>query len=608
MKSSKSRKHSAIDRPQPGQIEAIRKLLRQGEADAARQRIRTLQRSFPHFKPLAGLAYEVEAAAGNPILAPLAAWDWSRASPNSPAAWQALADGAATAGLSALALSALRRCDELAGRPAAAEPAPQPTPFGDLSLDEAMRQDLCVLLLSAGRLDEAGAMVAGIDHVSARNNHALVVFAQGRIEEALNMLEDNWRAEPANLFGLERILRLRLWLHGGGAAAELVAPLLSTAAQRPDNANGKLSGLLLLDRLAEAENAYREYEEADWWEGGQPEAWFHYLGAYAAWRADDRKIAIDRLDEALGCGASFAPADEAYRALTLGFVTGEQPDWQIGDRAAWWPLGSIEAIRRHARDMVDLAGLGLPLPHLDYLQAMAEKGGNGMRLLAEIILKEKAGAGDEGARQALLALLTRPGGPDSARTEIHHWLVEHGVLEKTQAVPVLISGKVRDIRPMNITVHAEPDADTELAPEDQADYERMHDATQRGHFDKAHRLMLQLAGRYPDSPRILANLAAIESALKLPRAEWEPRIRRAFEIDPDYLFARTHLARMHIQDGQFEEARRLLLPLAEREKFHISEWRAYMTAQSELAAAEGDIEGALRARRSLREMEERFKN
>lgn len=608
MKSDKSKKPSAAERPQPGQIEAIHKLVRQGDVAAARQRVLALRHAFPHFKPLASLAYEVEEAEGNPILAPLAAWDWTRASPNSPAAWQALADEAAAAGHAALALAALRRCDELAGRPLAAEPAPQPTPFGDLSLDEAVRQNLCVLLLSAWRIDEAEAVVAGIEHVGARNNHALAVFAQGRVDAALAMLEDNWRAAPSNLFGLERIIRLRLWLYGLDTAAGLAEPLLATAALRPEDANGKLSGLLLLERLTEAENAYREYQDADWWEGGQPQAWFHYLGAYAAWRADDRETAVARLGKATDCDETFEPAEEGYEALTLSFITGDQPDWQIGDRAAWWPLASLQSIRQHAREKIDLASLGVAVPHADYLQAMVEKGGDGMRMLAELILKELAAAGNEGARQTLLDLLTRPCGPDTVRTGIHHWLVEQGLLDKEQAVPVLVSGKVRDIRPMNIMVHAEAEPNTELAPADQADYEKMHAATQRGDLDQAHRLMQGLAGKYPDSPRILANLAAIEIALKLPRAEWEPRIRRAFELDPDYLFARVNLARLHIQDKHLEEARRLLAPLAEREKFHISEWRAYNMAQSELALAEGDIDGALRARRVLEDMEERFRN
>jgi tetratricopeptide (TPR) repeat protein len=61
---------------------------------------------------------------------------------------------------------------------------------------------------------------------------------------------------------------------------------------------------------------------------------------------------------------------------------------------------------------------------------------------------------------------------------------------------------------------------------------------------------------------------------------------------PDYLFARVGLARMLIQDKRIEDGRKLLEPLMQLKKLHISEFKALASAQMDLALAEKKPESA----------------
>ena len=68
---------------------------------------------------------------------------------------------------------------------------------------------------------------------------------------------------------------------------------------------------------------------------------------------------------------------------------------------------------------------------------------------------------------------------------------------------------------------------------------------------------------------------------------------------PDYLFARCGPARCLAGDGQVEEAHKLLDGILEREEFHRSEYRSYLTAQHALALACGEHDAVRTLRASL---------
>lgn len=588
-------------RPLPAQTDAVRRSLHEGRAGEAREKLARLRRQFPDFKPLFALAYEIESASGNVLASATSAWDWSRASPNSQAAWQALGESAGMT-FPALSIYAWRLAKRLAGEAPTPEPEDEQTPFGPLSFDEARRMDMCRMLLSNGRFDEAEAAITGIGHVSARNNLALVYFGRGRVDEALAQVERCWQEAPENLFALERVIRLRLWTGGLDRAAGLGETLVRIRPLRTDDARAKMIGLLLLDRYDDAEVCLAECLAGVAGEEAPDE--MNYLGAYAAWRRGDLPTTLTLLKKA----KNFALASEVAEQVVLGGFSGESPNWMIGDIAGWWPLESINRLRDSgSADEDALIRLLEPLaPHVEYLGRMAEQGGKFGPILAVPLLKARALAGDTAALAELRSLLARPCGPDRVRSEIHSWLTEQGFFGKGETCQLLAGGKVQEVRALSMRIVAEPNGTADMPPEDEAAYEEAVDLLRAAKTEDAHAIMTRLAEKHPDKPRILANLAAIRASIEHLDEEVESLARRAHALDPDYLFGRTHLARILARRGEIEEATALIVPLHEREEMHISEWIAYTQAQAEVAKARGDIQGAFRLLESIKDVNARF--
>jgi tetratricopeptide (TPR) repeat protein len=595
------KKKDTVARPQPAQTDAIRRALHDGRVGEAREKLARLRRQFPNFKPLFPLAYEIEAETGNAVGAAMAAWDWSLASPNSEAAWQALGESAGMT-FPALSLYAWRQAKSLAGEAPVPEPEGQQTPFGPLSFDESRRMDMCRMFLSHSRFDEAEAAITGIEHVSARNNLALVYFGRGRVGEALEQVERCWQEAPENIFALERVIRLRLWTGGLDRAAGLGETLVRTTPRRTDDARAKLIGLLLLDRFDDAEACLAECLAGVAGEEAPDE--LNYLGAYAAWRRGDVPTTLSRLKEA----KDYEMASEVAEQLVLGGFSGEPPNWLIGDIAGWWPLESLNRLRDSGSADEDalVRLLELLTPHVEYLGRMAEQAGQFGPVLAGPLLKARALAGDAAALAELRSLLARPCGPDRVRSEVHSWLAEQGFLHKGETSRLLTGGKVHEVAALSMRIVAEPNGTTDMPPEDEAAYEEAVDLLRAAKTEDAHAIMTRLADKHPDKPRILANLAAIRASLKHLDEEVESLARRAHALDPDYLFGRTHLARILARRGEIGESTTLIAPLHNREEMHISEWIAYTQAQAEVAKARGDIQNAFRLLQSIKDMSARF--
>jgi hypothetical protein len=134
-KLNQSRKLSLM--PNTEQIAAVRRLIDSGDGAQARQRLAALRKSFPDFKPLLGLAWEVEDRSGVPTLATARAYEWQRASPNSRTAIEALFESARAAGYVALYGRALQRLSALDGESDFQLPENIASALGPLSFEQA---------------------------------------------------------------------------------------------------------------------------------------------------------------------------------------------------------------------------------------------------------------------------------------------------------------------------------------------------------------------------------------------------------------------------------------------------------------------------------------
>ncbi|MBP7201733.1 MAG: tetratricopeptide repeat protein [Propionivibrio sp.] len=602
------------ERPQPAQMQAIERCVERGEFGEAHTRLARLLSAFPGFKPLRRLAFEIAWQSGDANQAVLAAWEWCEASPNSVPAFEALSDSSngdylyffihAEQRLTALGKACDVDLDEL--RTSAGGQA--------LSGEEGIRVDLSRVLMAVGRIEEAGALVASIQHPAAQNNYALTVFAAGRIEQAVGLFESVLQDDPDNFFALCWLTALRLWLDGKAAATAMAGRLLALKTSTRDEARYQMETSILLDQLERAEDLYQQALDASWLRElneaipGAADR-LHYLGALVAWRQSRFGDAVTRLEK-------IADEDDAYaefiQQCLIGRISGETPDWKIGILAQWWPITHIMSLHpeKFARDDELFERWQAPMPHPDYLVATALNGGKGARTLAIAALRYLAandGDSQAAARDAMLLLLALPCGPDSVRSQLQMSMIEDNLLPQGAPITMFIGGKITEIRPLALTVHNDAtEEETVLSPPDFKLYENALDYIAEQKISQARAIMEQLLVRYPDYPRVMTSVATLREAENEPLESWATLVRRAAEIDPGYFFARTGLVKLLVKEGKLEEAREALKPLLEATEMHSSEWRSLILAQIALAKADGDLPALIRLNEMLRDCLERF--
>lgn len=604
-----SSKMDKIAAPQAAQLDAVRKLLRHGQVDQACRRVSELLARYPRFKPVLALAWDAEDAAGNFFTASLHALDWSTAAPHSEAALEALRDSCFAAGLPALGASAAQKLARLHDSPFEDLP-PLHTPLGELAFADAVAIDLSRLYLGHGRLADAIAVLEPVDHPSAWNNRALTQFAQGEMTAALANFETNWQRDERNLFALYHVIQLRLWTGGRAAAVEHANALRQAQPLRAEDAYGQMFGLLLLGEHAAALDAWQAMHNASFWndETETQQSACAYFAGLAALRSGNTEMAGTLFFEAAHIDPDNIDADIAAAAHALGALA-EPADIHAGEFRDWFPYAWIlefqAAKGAAAQDAALKAQYGACDAHADYLATAAELGDKAVRFYALEILKTRAQSGDAAARDTLLALLTRPCGPDEVRMELDIWLRQNGYVNPAQPLPILLKSKITELRMQEIRLHAEP-RDLGLPAASQARLERMHDLLRRRDLHGALDLAEQLALGQPEHATMHGHLATIKDALGADAAEVEALFRHAHVLDPDYLFAQAGLARMAARRGDIKGAQDLLTPLLGRDEYHYSDWRAILLVQRELAIAKKDMAEVIDIDQAIEKLEAQF--
>lgn len=568
------RRKTPVSAPQSDQLGAIRRLADAGDLDKAQQRLAALRKAFPGFKPLLGLAWEIESAAGEPMSAAARAWEWQLASPNSRLALEALAGSAREAGLLAVMVRAEQRLRSLEADNALL-PGPESldTPLGPLTLDQAEAIDLSRMHLADDKPGAAAAVLSGVEHPSAHNNRALALFGSGDVRQAQAVAEAAWLAHPDNLFALERALRWRCWAQGMPPCFGFSATLRATAPRRAEDANARIAALRFLGDVDAARAA---------WEDVQHHAFWRYAAPEQIDLFDDLE---DSVAEVRGEHSLWFPRpwERALVQLSRGSTAATQdavaPRWDA-------QLDTCDA-------------------HVDYLKRACELGDPAIRLLALAVLKRRVKQGDMVARDALTGLLTSLRGPDQERMNLLNWLNEEGLRDPAVPARLLSAGKVREIKTFGMHITAQP-LPSPFSAEGTRLAQRMHQALARRELDQAFELAMQLRDMHPEQPSALANLASIGMTLGKPIEDSLRLLREALVLAPDYLFARCTLARHLACKGQLDEARALLEGLFEREQWHYSEYRSFMLAQRAMALAQGEVEALAGMDATLADIERRF--
>ncbi len=594
------------------QLDALLRLARAGKVEEALDRLDALKLLHPGFKPLYGLAWELAGMINNAYEVVARAWDWTRISPNSQSAWQALLEEAPAVGCYALAIQARDRLDALSNRPVAV-PKDIETPLGVLRFEEGVANDIARVLMATGRFDQALAVLEGFDNVMLLNNAGLASFHLGDVAGALNRFETSWQRNPRNLFALEHVVRLRLWTRGRDAVAGLAETIKAIPAARAEDAVGKLTALLVLGDWAGADAAWRESTEADFWSGmdeAEKSGKFDLAGGIAALRLGDLAAMRQRFATAADHLPNFHLQLSQIELDAAHPERGEAPDIEFFQPSVCFTTAWLDRLKKQFAKGKDLeaqydAHLQTCDAHADYLYITALLGGEAGRFLAISMLKLRAKAGDTLARQRLIDLLAAPCGPDSVRSSLHRDLVEAGLLPDGGVVTMLLQGQVREIRHMALQIHAEP-TQLDLPAESLARIEQVSSLTAQRQYAACVNILIDLIASHPDVPLLYNNLAGIKEVMGHPETTIKALLEQALSIDPEYLFAQTGLARIAARQGDVERAKAMIEPLLGRDSYHYSEWRSILLTQLEIATQLADSGLVQGLNKQLAALQEQF--
>jgi len=164
------------------------------------------------------------------------------------------------------------------------------------------------------------------------------------------------------------------------------------------------------------------------------------------------------------------------------------------------------------------------------------------------------------------------------------------MLPRGQPVQLYHQGEPRELMLMSYEISGEPETG-KMPRQAENLLLQFHTILNSGNMEKAEALIHKANAIAPNVPTLQYNLSAV-LMMQNKHKEGETLLRQIAEKHPDYLFARTGMARLEIKAGNLEEARNWLTPLLEQPRFHISEFASLAMAQAELAVAEKQPESA----------------
>ncbi|RPI21937.1 MAG: tetratricopeptide repeat protein, partial [Acidobacteria bacterium] len=420
---------------------------------------------------------------------------------------------------------------------------------------------------------------------AAHNNLAVVVFNQGRIDEAIHIQETILREVPIeNVFGLSNLVQLYLTA-GRPGDAEAVAK--DAQRMRPRDAGAltkQCEALARLGRHREILNAVERYN-------GDSHGLVSYYAGMAAANLALFDQALDHLrrvrrGEILGTRAA------KYVSL---IKAGRGPDTIEGN----WPYFEPQDI--------------MPRDVFERLVQEADQGGPAKaRLLTNPVvvdmvaafLNQSRGAGRDSDLVELLGRMDHPRavdllkriaegtfGSDDLRLSALRTLVNKGVWDSKSPHKMWLRGDWVDVKSQQNEIT--PEAASVPLPEGLYPlYEAATVAARRGRWEEAEKLWREILAQAPTLHPAYHNLA-VALVQQGRKAEAETHLRKAMEIDPSYVFAPCTLSCLYLGEGRVAEARALLDTVILPDTVHPEAMAAYCTTQTQAATAEGDMEKAV---------------
>lgn len=590
-------------------IGSVERLLEEGYVVEARDALLELLERYPKnvvaLRLLGNVAVELE----DVRLATRASEPLFELQPDDPDVASAAANARILAGRPALALQAFERLlrlepegERAAGARKAVELLEPDTreraetmglgadPLGLLAMHERIG-----VLVEIGTFDEVRRAVDALlarepRFAPALNNFSLVCERDGKLEEAIGAARRVLAFAPDNPHALSNLARFLVRTGRGEEAAPLAERLRAARVERAD-ADAWIKKLEALAMLGDDEGAlavFGEAERAGALEAeGEPGALLLHYAAVAALRTGREREARDRWAEAVRRAPGLDVARENLADL----------DEPAGERHAPWPFPfpvyvsrrlldeMLADVKRHERRRLGggveggmRAFLARHPEVVRLIPVLLDRGDPHGR---EFALRLASGAATPETLEALREFALGSRGPDEIRLAAAQEAMKAGLLPRG-ATSMWVRGERQDVQLMGMEIHY--DVDAVRSPRVEELMRKGSEALHAGDFERArscYERVLEL------DPTVLG--AKFNSAVAL-REEgevdaFEAAVREIHREHPDYLFARTSLARLEVDRGRLEEAEALLAPLAERSRLHVSEAQALFDARIALDLA-----------------------
>lgn len=428
-----------------------------------------------------------------------------------------------------------------------------------------------------------------------RNNRALALYFMGQPQAAVQATREVLDIDPQNVHALGNLVRFLVALDDREAAREALERLRAPAPEALEHAERPFckiaEAFAFLDADQEVYDALHQAQQA-----GEPmwDSDLYVLGVAAANLGKDGE-AVRHWNEILRRNPSFFAIEE-YRDLVRqgrpgpGLATRYPyfaptnlvPPTVLDEFIQW--TGQLdemdeEQVRQEgaewARRYPALHALGLRLIWEEN-QAMA-----GILVLRAL--------GTPRAARELRCFAEGQVGADEDRMLAAQALVETEVHDPDTPVRLWQNGAWREVLVRRFVVTDEPDVwyEPRIA-------EMLNEAMalgQEGKLDEAKKTYERLLKREPNVKEAWGNLGAMAIQAG-DREAGEGYLRRALEVDPQYVFAVCNLAMLCISDGNMDEAHDLLQPLTTRTRFMRQEALFFFRVQARLATLEREYEVA----------------
>ena len=427
----------------------------------------------------------------------------------------------------------------------------------------------------------------------ALNNISQTHYAEGRIDQAIVATRQVLGFDPDNFHALSNLTRYLCLKGQVDEAKEWVERLKAVESEAVDVWLKKAEALSYMGDDQGVLEAFAGAERAGHLEPPLGDPMLYHLTAVAAMRLGQEDEARRHWKQAKELSPALEevqanladlrqPVDERHAPWAFGFASwvGEKA---LGDLSAQLESAlrrgegaASQTAQRYLRQHPEMAGL-VPL--------LLDRGDPQGR---EFALRLALMAKTDDMLAALRDFALSRRGPDAMRNEAARAASEAGLMP-SGPVRMWLQGKWREVLLMGFELHGDPD--WEHLPQVE---EWLADATlalRQEEGDRAGRLLLRALEVEPDAPDLMNNLAAAYE-LQGRAQEAEDIIRQVHKRHPDYVFARTSLARLHLTRGETDEAEALLEPLLSRQRFHFDELGAFCEAQIELLLAQGNTDAA----------------